>query len=159
MNGKLPVRSEYTTPENLSANAAEQNIFAVEESSSSTITFGSLTSCGTKSAGAGITTTGALSSMGSTCITSSRGITGIAGAGVALGGAGRRVLLIPWRGLFMWPFAVAGLGLRYFKISFSVMLGQPRRNPRRTALSSVEIVGLHNDWCANFTPFPRVRME
>ena len=66
---------------------------------------------------------------------------------------------MPWRGRFICPFAVAGLGLRYLRMSFSVMLGHPFRNPRRTALSSVEILGFPNDWCANRTALTRVRTE
>ena len=64
-----------------------------------------------------------------------------------------RVLLMPWRGRFMWPFAVAVLGFRYFSTSVSFILGHPLRNPRRTALRSEEILGLHRDWCANLTAF------
>ena len=66
---------------------------------------------------------------------------------------------IPIRGFFMWPFAVAGLGGRYFVMRCSDRLGQPSRNPERTAFSSVEIGGLHIDWCANLTAFSFVRME
>ena len=154
MNGKFPVRSEYTTPENLSANAAEQKIFAVESSSSSTMILGSRS-------GWGKTCTGAwtLCWLGSERTSSRRGITGIPDDGIVRGVSLRRVLLIPCLGRFMWPFAVAGLGFRYFRMSFSFMLGHPRRNPRRTALRSVEILGLHNDWWANLTPLPRVRTE
>ena len=39
------------------------------------------------------------------------------------------------------------------------MLGQPRTNPLRVAFRSVEILGLHNDWCANMTELARVQME
>ena len=69
------------------------------------------------------------------------------------------VLRIPCRGRFMCPLAVAGLGLRYFRISVSDMLGHPFRNPFRVALRSLDIVGLHRAWCANFTLFARVDME
>ncbi len=69
------------------------------------------------------------------------------------------VLLILCHGRFMWPLAVAGLGLRYLSISFSDKLGHPLRNPLRTAFNNVEIFGLHNDWCANFTLFARVHTE
>ena len=69
------------------------------------------------------------------------------------------VLWMPCRGCFMWPFAVAGLGFRYFSISFSEMLGHPLRKPLRVALRSVDIVGLHRDWCANFTLLARVKIE
>ena len=87
------------------------------------------------------------------------GITGVGvGATVWLTSL-RRVLRMPWRGLFMCPFAVAGLGLRYLRINFSDKLGHPFRKPFLTALSSFEIFGLPNDWWANFTPFARVRTE
>ncbi len=59
----------------------------------------------------------------------------------------------------MWPFAVAGLGLRYLRIRVSEMLGHPLRKPRRVALRSVDIFGLHRDWCANLTLFARVKIE
>ena len=71
----------------------------------------------------------------------------------------RRLLRIPCRGRFMWPFAVAGLGLRYFKMSFSLKFGHPLRNPFRTAFRSVEILGLQSDWWANLTPLARVLTE
>jgi len=59
----------------------------------------------------------------------------------------------------MCPFAVAALGFRYLSINFSVMFGHPLRKPRRTALRSVEILGLHRDWWANLTALTRVRTE
>ena len=59
----------------------------------------------------------------------------------------------------MWPLAVAGLGFRYLRISFSDMLGHPFRKPFRVALRSVDILGLHNDWCANLTLLALVEME
>ena len=55
------------------------------------------------------------------------------------------VLLIPYRGSFIHPFAVAGLGLRYFKISSSVIFGHPLRNPFRVAVNNLDILGLHSD--------------
>ena len=70
-----------------------------------------------------------------------------------------RVLRRPCLGRFMWPFDVAGLGLRYLMISVSVMLGHPFRNPLRTAFRRVEIFGLHSDWCANLTALAHVRTE
>ena len=54
---------------------------------------------------------------------------------------------------------MAGLGLRYLRINFSDMLGQPWKNPWRVAFRSVDISGLHNDWCANMTELAQVRME
>ena len=35
------------------------------------------------------------------------------------------VLRMPCRGRFMWPFAVAGLGFRYFKYQFFGDVGAP----------------------------------
>jgi hypothetical protein len=70
-----------------------------------------------------------------------------------------QVLLIPWLGHFMWPFAVAGLGLRYLRISFLDRFGQPFRKPVRTAFNYVKKFGLHNDWCANLNPFARIFKE
>jgi hypothetical protein len=54
------------------------------------------------------------------------------------------VLLMPWRGRFMCPLAVAGLGLRYFMMSFSVKLGHPLRKPLLVAFNRVDILGLHS---------------
>ncbi len=69
------------------------------------------------------------------------------------------VHLILCRRHFMWPLAVAGLGLRYLSISFLDNLGHPLRNPLCTVFNNMKIFGLHNDWCANFTPFARVHTE
>jgi hypothetical protein len=69
------------------------------------------------------------------------------------------VLRIPWCGRFMWPLAVAGLGFKYLRISVSDIFGHPLRNPFRVALRSLEIVGLHSDWCANLTLLALVLME
>jgi hypothetical protein len=63
---------------------------------------------------------------------------------IALGCLGS-VLLMPWRGRFMWPLAVAGLGLRYFALSILVYLGHPLRKPRCVAFNRVDILGLHKD--------------
>jgi hypothetical protein len=71
----------------------------------------------------------------------------------------RWVLLIPSCGLFMCPFAVAGLGLRYLRISFSFKYGHPLRKPFCTACDNVDIFGLHNNWCANLAQLECVRTE
>ncbi len=55
------------------------------------------------------------------------------------------VILMLCQGCFMWPFAVAGLGLRYFRMSFSVIFGYPLRKPFCVAFNRVEILGLHRD--------------
>jgi hypothetical protein len=39
------------------------------------------------------------------------------------------VLQMPWRGCSMWPFAVAGLGLRYLRNNFFIIYGHPLRSP------------------------------
>ncbi len=40
-----------------------------------------------------------------------------------------------------------------------VKLGRPFRKPLRTAFNNVEIFGLQNNWCANFTLLARLRTE
>jgi hypothetical protein len=84
-------------------------------------------------------------------------MTGTCGAGTApaLG----MVLCIPCCGRFIWPFAVAGLGLRYLLISFTLLYGHPFRNPCQVAFRRVDIFELHNDWCANLTLLARVCTE
>ena len=67
------------------------------------------------------------------------------------------VLQIPWWGLFICPFAVAGLGLRYLVSPLAVRFGHPLRKPRRMALSRVDIRGIHRDWWANFMLLALVR--
>ncbi len=67
------------------------------------------------------------------------------------------VLRIPWWGRFMWPFAVAGLGLRYLVTPLAVKFGHPLRKPLWMALSRVDIHGLHRDWWANFMLLALVR--
>jgi hypothetical protein len=59
----------------------------------------------------------------------------------------------------MCPLAVAGLGLRYLRISVLDMLGHPFKKPFCVAFRSVDILGLHKDWCAHFTLLARVEME
>ena len=59
----------------------------------------------------------------------------------------------------MCPLAVVGLGLRYLRMSFSVMLGHPFKKLLWTALRRVEMGGLHSDWCANLTSLARVQTE
>jgi hypothetical protein len=76
------------------------------------------------------------------------------GAGGALASMGacaatRRVLCIPILGCFMWPLAVAGLGLRYVVTFTAIRFGHPLRKPQWIAFRSVEMRGLHNNWCAN----------
>ena len=69
------------------------------------------------------------------------------------------VLLMPYRGRFMHPFAVARLGLSYLRIISSEIYGHPLRKPCLVAFNNLEIFGLHNAWCWNFTLFARVVTE
>ena len=39
------------------------------------------------------------------------------------------------------------------------MLGKPRTNFQRIAFRSVDILGLHNDWCANMMELAQVLMK
>jgi hypothetical protein len=69
------------------------------------------------------------------------------------------VLRMPWRSRFRCPFAIAGLGLRYFKINFLDMFGHPFRKPFLIALSKVDSFGLQRDWWENLMPLLQVRTE
>ena len=76
------------------------------------------------------------------------------GAGAALASIGACAMMcwvfcIPFLGHFMWPLAVAGLGLRYLVTPTAIRFRHPLRKPRRIAFRSVEMRGLHNNWCAN----------
>ncbi len=64
-----------------------------------------------------------------------------------------------WRGCFMWPLAIAELGLRYLRSNFSERLWHPLRNPLRTAFKRVKILGLHREWWANLTALVQVCTE
>jgi len=66
---------------------------------------------------------------------------------------------MPCRGRFMYPFAVAGLGFRYFSMASVEMYGHPLRKPFRVALSSFDIFGLHSAWCAKRTFNALCRIE
>ncbi len=61
------------------------------------------------------------------------------------------VLHMPW--WCIWPFAVAGLGFKYFEMPFAVRLGHPLRYPLLMAFRSDEMQGLHNYWWANWILF------
>ena len=60
-------------------------------------------------------------------------------------------LCMPWRGFFMYPLAVAGLGFRYFNMASGDMYGHPLRKPFLVALRSFDIFGLPSAWWANRT--------
>ncbi len=62
-------------------------------------------------------------------------------------------------GAFHVAFQCSWAWVEVLRISVSVMLGHPLRNPLRTAFSRVEIFGFHSDWCANLTALARVRTE
>ena len=153
MNGNDPVRSWYTMPLFLSANAPNTNTFAMDPSLSSTIRVGR---CGLYSdEDCSENITDVCSELSLPLNTGCSGTTMSGCVAFCLG----VVLLFPWRGRFICPFAVAGLGFKYLRINFTLTFGHPSRNPFRTAFSIVEIFGLHNDWCANFTAFTLVLIE
>ncbi len=133
-------------PEWQSANAPKQNTLAIDSSPSWSIRWGS--GCCSNTLCTGLAS---ISCGGWTTTGWSEGVA----RGIDLG----CVLLIPWRGHFMWPFVFAGLGFRYLRISFLVKLGHPVRKLLRTALNNVKIFGLHNNWHANFTPLAHVHTE
>ncbi len=141
MNGNEPVKSLYTTPLFLFANTLKQNTFAMDSSSSNPIKLGL---CNASHAGPWYS--GGCWNSGKTC-GKRTGTTGMGAMPIL--SILWVVLRIPWCGLFICLLAVAGLGLRYLSIKISLIFRQPIRNPCHVALSSVEIFGLHNDWCAN----------
>jgi hypothetical protein len=143
MKGNGPVRSLYNVPVILSMNAAKQNMFASKDVLSSLI----------RLALGGHTTLLMELSRERTSM-SVGGRLALMGSGPALALIGacammHRVLCIPILGRFMWPLAIAGLGLRYLVTPTTVRFGHPLRKPRRIAFRSVEMRGLHNNWCAN----------
>ncbi len=66
------------------------------------------------------------------------------------------VLRRPLHGRFMWPFDVAGLGIRYFWTDLALRCGVPRRKPALMALIREVMGWLHRLWCMNFTAFALV---
>ncbi len=145
MNGNDPVRSWYTMPLFLSANAPKQKIFAIDSSSSLPIRFGPDVP---PYAWPGLT--GNLFIIGNAggicwaagCV----GAVGMVGTGcnMVLGCLGC-VLFMPCLGCFICPLAVPGLALSYFVMSFLVILGHPLRKPFLVAFNNVKIFGLHKD--------------
>ncbi len=151
MNGNDPIKSLYTMPLFLTKNAPKQNMFSMNSLSSNPIRLGPWTAPYTgPRCGGGCWKSGKTGDRK----TETTGIGAMPFFDV-LG----VVLCIPWLGLFMCPLAVAGLGLRYFRINFLLMFGHSIRNPCRVALRSVEMFGLHNDWCANSTAFACICTE
>ncbi len=133
-------------PECWSVNALKQNILTMDSSVSSHIRAGRKIS--------GCCLAGKAPSMTWRCRGGNIG-TGAIDDVVGFGW----VLCMPWRGHFMCPCVVAGLGFRYLSINFSDIFGHPFRDPLRTAFSSVDIFGLQSDWCMNLAPLPFVCME
>ena len=118
------MQSLYTTPDILSANAPKQNTFAIDSSSMSLMRLGS-DNIGTLSSSfsfrytsPGIVTSGTLCGVRRMCV-------------VSLG----VVLRIPLRGLFICPFAVAGLATRYLRTVIVSKCGAPSRKPALIALT------------------------
>ncbi len=134
MNGKAPVRSLYSISVCLSVNAAKQNIFASDETSSVLIMFALLGRGG----------------MGETLewlieiLSELQGSPGTGGITLACTSV-CLVLCMPIRGHFMWPLAVVGLGLRYLVTPAELRFGHPFKKPHLIALSKVEMRGLHID--------------
>ena len=153
MNENNPVKSLYTTPFLLSANAPKQKTFAMD-SSSLAMTCGVL--------GIWIGWAGWMTFCWAPRLASWITL-GIIGTGVICGDTGVVgifvVLQMLCLGLFTWPLVVAGLGLRYLRIIFSDMLGQQWTNPWCVAFRSLDILGLHNDWCANMMELAWVLMK
>ncbi len=56
----------------------------------------------------------------------------------------------------MWPFDVAGLGIRYFWTDLALRCGVPWRKPALMALRRDVMGGLHRLWCMNLTAFALV---
>ncbi len=81
----------------------------------------------------------------------------------AQGGRGREgrvnlgvVLCSPLHGCFMWPFNVAGSGIRCFWTDLALRCGAPQKKPALMALIREVIGGLQILWCMNFTAFALV---
>ncbi len=138
MKGKVPVRLLYRIPVRLSAKAAKQKIFASDDVLSSSITLALVAGKGWKSE----------IKLLVDWLLQRAGQVGV-GAAMGSGASLRCALWIPICGCFICPLAVAGLGLRYFVMLTAVRLGHPLRYPQRMAFTSIEILGLHKEWCAN----------
>ena len=69
------------------------------------------------------------------------------------------MLHIPFLGHFIWPFAVAGHGLRYFVTNVLLRFRHPLRKPFLNAFMSEDSLGLPTGWCVNFAALARILME
>ncbi len=133
------MQSLNTTPVVLSANAPKQKKFAIDSSSTSVMRLGSW----------------ALQSLSSS-LSAMR--PGMGGWSTIMGGRGGGVascvifcglivvLRRPFRGLFICPFDVAGLGWRYLRTMFAWRWGAPLRKLRFMACKSDDMGGLHRLW-------------
>ncbi len=140
MNRKFPLKSWYTIPLFLSANAPIQNTFAIASSPLSPIRFGRFVAWWI---GCGCST---ICCTGSWFGTSWTGylMTGTVTMSLFVWCFGR-VLLIPCLGHFMCPLAIAVLGFRYLRVNLSVGFGHPFMNPFLTTFKSVDIFGFPRD--------------
>jgi hypothetical protein len=134
MNGNAPVRSLYSIPVHLLANAAKQNIFASDETLSVSIMLVLLGRGGT-----GDTLEWLIE-----ILSALQGLFGTNDITLACSSF-CLVLRMPIRGRFMWTLAVAGLGLRYLVTQATLRFGHPFKKPCLIALSKVEMWGLHKD--------------
>jgi hypothetical protein len=125
MNGNSPVQSLYTTPVCLSMNAPTQKILAINKLSTLVMRAGPLL-------------------LATLLLSSSKMKPGMDGWPIGkdvLDGVDRHavglcqtvVLHRRFRGHFMWPLDVAGLGMRYFCLVFTVKCGTSSRKSCKTA--------------------------
>ncbi len=145
MNGKLPVRSLYTTPVIFVGKSTEAKnvgngfiicnyVGANRRVVSRAVVWGRLVERGRIG--------------GFTCVIGECGIVAKAGC-CGLGLNARRgfvfVLRIPFLGHFMCPLAVAGLGFRYFVTRSLLRFWHPLRKPFFNAFMRLDIMGLQSD--------------
>jgi hypothetical protein len=62
-------------------------------------------------------------------------------------------------GTFHVAFCSCWASIETLMINFSIIFGQPFKNPLWMALKRGKTLGLHRDWCANLTAFARVHTE
>jgi hypothetical protein len=135
------VQSLYTMPVTLLANALKQNTLVMDLSSISLIMLGGGW-LGKLSCSSGCMRPGMVVSCTPAGVSS-----GVWGVRVDLG-VMLRILL---RGRFRWPFALAGLAMRYLRTMCASRWGAPLRKPALMALSNEAMGGLQKLWWANFT--------
>ncbi len=69
------------------------------------------------------------------------------------------VLRMPWQRCFMCPLAVAGLGLRYFRINFFSQMRAPFEKPLADCFEQGRYFGIAERLMCKLTLFPRVCTE